>query len=186
MRALLIVTILLVLASPLNAQILPAEAGQIGLFPDPNGLNCNITDTFGLITLYAVHVNHEGAAFVDFKVEPGPGVVATWISDTDVLSITNGNSPTGVSIIYGGCFQTPTHVLSVTYQFIGASSDCSEFVVSENLNTPQPWPATTLCTEAFRREVRPKNLVVNPTGQCTCTVATEHKTWGAIKAIYQN
>jgi len=181
----LFVCLLAISTANANGQILPREVGQMGVFADPAGADCNIVDDApGVMTFYAVHVNHESAGAVDFKVVPGPGVVATWLSDTKVIGQAFGTSNTGITIIYGSCEAAPTHVLTINYMVQGASSLCSEFRVVPNPNTPGNIIATVMCDEEIRREVLPKNLIVNPDGLCDCVVPVVPVTWGRIKSIY--
>ena len=67
--------------------------GQIGVFADANATDCNVNDNGGTLTVYAVHVNHEGAGAVDFMVQGGGGFLGTWIADTHVFGFTFGTSP---------------------------------------------------------------------------------------------
>ena len=158
--------------------------GQIGVFADANATDCNVNDNGGTLTVYAVHVNHEGAGAVDFMVQGGGGFLGTGIADTHVFGFTFGTSPDGVSVVYGSCQPAPTHVLTITYQLFGLSSPCSLIEVVANPNLVEPMIATTLCNESFKRRVTPKNLVVNPDGACDCTVPVRPVTWGNIKALY--
>ncbi|MEE9268772.1 MAG: hypothetical protein V3V49_00765 [Candidatus Krumholzibacteria bacterium] len=161
-----------------------AQTGQIGLFADPGGNGCTVTDNSpGPITVYVVLTDHGGAGACDFMVQPGPGFLGSWVSDTWIFATTQGTSDKGISIIFGSCEPTPTHVLTINYVGAGTSSPCSSIDVVGNTNVTPPSPSITSCVGS-KNPVPVRSVVVNPDVTCNCIVPVEETTWGRIKALY--
>ncbi|MFQ5510392.1 MAG: hypothetical protein ACE5EO_00960 [Candidatus Krumholzibacteriia bacterium] len=180
MKRLLFVSLILVVVPA----VVFAQAGQIGLFADPGGADCNLMDTSpGPITVYVVLIDHGGAGACDFSVRPGPGFNASFVSDTPVVGTIFGTSQTGVSIILGACLTEPTHVLTINYNGFGVSSTCSSLDIGDNVNVTPPSPSITTCVGA-KNLVPGKSMFVNPDASCTCAVPVEQTTWGHIKSLY--
>ena len=115
-----------------------AQTGTICLYADPQGTQCNISDTApGLLSVYVIHsplgTPQGGAVGAQFSApKPDCMVGATWIVDESPFASAIGSSQTGVAIGYGRCIADPTHVLTVKYMVSGSSgTDCAYEVVRD-------------------------------------------------------
>jgi hypothetical protein len=180
-RPLLTAVLLVTLSSGIAA-----KEGQIALFSDPGGGNCNITDAPTEIQVHVVHVNYSGeVGQISFAVESGPGFTGTWLSDTQIFPAGTFNfSFNGVFIAYGGCLPAPVHALTINYMTFGTSAECSTIDVVANFNDTPPSPSSLICPSGQKIAVQGKPITVNPDGTCDCTVPVRASTWGKIKAIY--
>jgi len=95
-------------------------AGSIGLFTDMDGTDCTIVG--GLVELHVIHYGHNGATASEFMLE----FPAWWghLGDEWDYPVI-GSSIAGVSVNYGGCLATPTH-LGVVRFFDSVAQPCSE------------------------------------------------------------
>ena len=159
--------VLLVLA----ANLAFAQAGQVCLFSDRQGVNCSIRDaTPGLLSIYVVHTQAGGVKKVRFSA-PKPGCMtgATWLSDTDVFPNTTGDTQTGVSVTYGSCLASPIHVLTISYFAQGMTpADCPYEVL------PHPSygrVAVTDCNDDVL-DGEGSTTFINSNLPCTCNTGT--------------
>ncbi|MFH1754817.1 MAG: hypothetical protein ABIA59_03860 [Candidatus Latescibacterota bacterium] len=189
-RALLLSVCLLVVASMAFAQ-----AGSIGVFADPAGASCNLTDTApGLKLVYVVHVYSPGATASQFRVTADAGMLMTYLAEAVTapyikIGTCAGPAGTGCAIAYGSCVASPNMVLTVQYFASGLTTPCAMFHVLPDISTipPKtsvlvtncavPTPALLIATggEAY----------VNNNGSCPCNVPVEETSWGQIKSLYQ-
>jgi hypothetical protein len=95
----------------LSATAVSAETGALCLFSDGGGTECNIVDEGGLVQVYIVHTQTDGAMASQFMLDVSTAGW-TWIGDSWNFTVVVGNSFEGVSIAYGGC-QTGSIVLGV-------------------------------------------------------------------------
>ena len=116
-----------------------AQTGTVCLYADPQGTQCNISDTApGILSVYVIHSGDPsltGAIGVAFAApKPECMVGATWLTDMSPFpaGAVQGNSRTGVWVSYGGCVTPPTHVLTIQYMTSGMSqTDCAYGVVAD-------------------------------------------------------
>jgi hypothetical protein len=116
-RLVLLSVVVQVAASTASAQF----AGSIGLFTDSDGTDCTIAT--GLVELHVIHYGHGGATASEFMLDVYP-IWWTYLGEEwDYTAI--GTSITGVSVDYGGCATSPTH-LGIVRFFATAGPPCEE------------------------------------------------------------
>jgi hypothetical protein len=163
----------------------PSTSGQIGVFADEYGSECNLVDDgSGLMTVYVVHVNTNGASASQFAA-PMPGCMTgvTRMGETSPF-LAIGDSQTGVAIAYGACLTSPIHVLTIQYMGSGLSETCCPYPVIPH---PQALSGEIEVTDCDNNLLTAGGDVsrVNSDGSCRCgTVQVEKCTWGRIKALY--
>jgi hypothetical protein len=177
-----------------NAQI----ESSIRIVGDVNVPLCEINDTPGLRTLYVFHGFNGGMIASRFKIQAGPGVTMTYVSESHYFASTLGNTQDGISVCYGSCTLGDQLLASITYMAYGTSSSCSRMLV-----VPHPAAQTVegiKCNGvATRTFVEDMALMHNNSG-CGCPpthgftgtaqlfgcqpLPVANKTWGAIKALY--
>src|SRR5262245_54685270 len=75
---------------------------EISAFAQPH--ICEVADlTPGPRTFYVFHTFNAGIVSSRFKVESGPGMTMTYISETHPYAMTLGNTQSGISVCYGPC-----------------------------------------------------------------------------------
>jgi hypothetical protein len=147
-----------------------------------------------------VLVFHQAAAAIAsrFRIEAGPGMTMTYVSEVHSFPMTVGNSQDGMSVCYGTCQGTDFLIATLTYMSYGTADGCSKLRV-----VPHPLAETVEAVECDGTLVRSHTLdmyVVTGTG-CGCPefyvfpgaprsfgcepLAVQSATWGAIKALYR-
>jgi len=103
-----------------------AQAGTLCIYEDPVGANCNLTDAApGLLSLYVIHQLSPGAVGVRFSAPTPACFLAPYLSDQSNWLII-GDSQTGISVGYNGCFPSPVVALTIHYFAQGLSGpDCA-------------------------------------------------------------
>jgi len=175
-----IVTCFLVLAF---AQV-ASHGDTIGLFNDPAGLSCNLTDTYGLKNVYVVHFSPGGASASEFSV-PKP---ACW-TNAIYLSISvpweyYGDPQTGMVMPYGTCRTGTTLVITVNFFMQGTSPACCLYpLLGSALAGGQ-----VRSVDCSNQPLPAVGLVATINGDATCPcgnpVSVEDTTWGRVKALY--
>ena len=170
-----------------------SQVGTLGLYTDPAGTDCRLTDTSaGALRVYVVHDATQGASGVSFSAPtPACMIGATWVGDDRPYPVTLGSSQGGVSIGYGRCETGPTHVFTVIYFTAGTSSNCCLYPVLDNPIFPSGRIEVTNC------DTRDLHIVygtigvvstVNGDATCACIVrstASRHESsWGRVKTLY--
>ena len=118
----------------LAASAVFAQNGTICLYADPQGTQCNLTDTApGVLSVYVIANAPDGAIGAVFAA-PKPSCMAgaSWITDSAPYraSLSEGNSQDGAVVTFGGCLSEPTHILTIQYSVSGTSqTDCPYSVV---------------------------------------------------------
>lgn len=180
----------------LNAQI----ESSIVVWGNPDDPLCEIADVPGERTVYVVHRFNPGMNAARFKIESGPGITMTYVSEVHYFASTVGNTQDGISVCYGTCTLGNQLIASITYLAYGTSSQCSRVHV-----VPHPSAQTVEAIKCNGVATRTyvEDLVISHagTGGCGCgdthgfagtaqvfgclPVAVENTTWGAIKALYR-
>ncbi|MFQ5511348.1 MAG: hypothetical protein ACE5EO_05815 [Candidatus Krumholzibacteriia bacterium] len=161
------------------------QAGAIGTYADPGGIECNVTDNVpGLMPVYVVHTIAPGATASQFAA-PMPACMlgAVYLSDSQVFPVTIGNSQDGVAIGYGVCLASPIHVLTINYFGNGGTTTCCMYAVVPDPNAPSGRIEVVDCGGplAFGTGlVHPVNADAN----CNCQPAVLETTWGRLKSLY--
>jgi hypothetical protein len=175
--------VLLILALGAGAAL--AQAGGIGLYSDPQGIDCDLFDTVpGLCTYYVFHQMTPGAIASQFSA-PLPGcMLATYLSDTAVFPVTIGSSQTGVAIGYGACIAAPIHILSINVFCQGLTSACCYYPVLPDPQTLSGQIEVVDCANNLLIGWGGQ-AVVNPDHSCCCNCTpVEESTWGKVKSLY--
>jgi len=181
---------LLTVASNAGAEIIQVDyvpptgfGGNIGVYTDVHGTNCNIIDSPGQHTVYFVHTNVNAASASQFAApQPACAIGATWLTDVSVFPVTIGNTQNGVSVGYGTCLSGPIHVLSSVYFMQDATHACCDFPVVRH-----PDRALVEAVDCSSNIVSAFGVTSTlSTGACGCgTVAVHESTWGRIKSMYR-
>jgi len=155
-----------------------AHAEKLRIYSDVALTDSTLNDHSPRVAnLYIVH-DMFGGTGIRFRIAPSAGFTGVWLSETSPF-VTVGNSGSDLSIGYGSCLFGPVLVLTVTYQFFGTSSACSEAHIS-----PPPGFGCVLAASygcAFV-EICVYDLGVLPVN---CPIAVESTTWGRVKALYR-
>jgi len=188
-RVLLAVVLTAMLAAPAAAQY-----GNIGVYSEPGGCNCDIYDTGPavVVDVYVVHrYIYEGVQGSSFIVTGDPGMTMIFLAEYPIGGpiFILGNIVDGYTVSYGSCLTGGLAIMRISYLSLGTSVPCSMLEVS---------PAPTSVTGQVEvwdcgDVVHPAGggvAMVNPLG-CHCSdpfcqpVPVEESTWGGIKALYQ-
>jgi len=179
-----LVAIVVLLAGAAFAQM---PGGTVALFADPYGADCNLWDVVpALVNVYVVHIWHGGATTVQFSAPNPPCSQMTYLSDTQVMPMTLGNSQTGVSIGYGGCRPAPTHVLTINYFSMALTGPCCRYPVLPDPTVASGQIEVSDCMYILNYATGGR-AIINSDQTCPCNypVPVEETTWGQIKALYQ-
>ena len=175
-----------------------AVADHISVYAHPAGICCRLETLAvppAINTLYIVHkFNFNGAAASQFKVSDTSGLFAT-TQTTPFLSIGLWN--TDLSLSYGACLTGDILVMTLNFLWFGNPiTGCNnQLVVVPAPTSAIPGEiATVECDFQTLVPATGGRFVIDPTSTCggVCgdlepcpPVATESRTWGGIKALYQ-
>lgn len=168
-----------------NAQ---PDSGYITAYADESGASCILhDDSPGTFNVYVLHEDFIGANSWQFMVVNSNGFTASYIGETVTPPLLSfGNTQTGIAIAYPGCLSQDQLLVTITYQGLGTSGQCSYIEV-----VAHPGYAGIL-TQGCAFEILPTPtrgpLLVNPDASCTpwCIVPTRQTTWGSLKAMYRD
>ena len=176
-----------------------AFEGAITIAGDPSTALCTVTDTaVGTKTFYVVHTFNAGTIASRFKVEAGPGVTMTYVSESHYFPMTIGDTQSGISSCYGSCTTNNQVIASIVYATYGTSSNCSKMLVVPH---PDAETVDAIRCDGVAVATFVQDMFVRSSGPCGCPNAhgfsgTPHvfscqpvtlasSTWGAIKALYR-
>lgn len=175
-----------------------AFATTIELSADDFDYFCKASDAPGIVTVFVRTSFNLGTRATRFRIQAGPGVTWTYLSETPLLGTFQGNTQTGIAICYEQCLVGQSALMSVQYMAYGTSEIC----VAELLITPHPDAQTV---EVINCDGSPsvavtRSLVVG--GICACPSSRTYPgtpqpfdcvptpvrptTWGTIKALYRS
>jgi hypothetical protein len=166
---------------------LALEGGEIGVFPDVVGADCNILDLApGLLSVHVIHYPGDNGAVASEFAAPMPAcmTLAFWLSDT-TFGITPGNSQVGISIGYGNCYTQPIHILTINYFVQGMSEPCCHYPV-----VAHPQFGAINAVDCNNQLIPAAGITNTVNGDATCpcpipdTVPVHESTWGQVKALY--
>lgn len=175
----LMVVFLLVLAAPAFAD---NGVGDVSVYADDQGNSCDVTNPgSGIINVYIVHkfLPGEEATASRFKVEFPSGILFLAFSTSFVPL---GTLTTDISIGYGVCVTSNTHIGTALCQGVGPTTACSYITVANADILPNPISTTCLFEE---RTMGAGQAIVNNDGSCPCNIAAESTSWGRVKALYR-
>lgn len=158
-----------------------AQAGTIGLFRDIRGESNQLSDNPGVVEFHVVHVGASAVAACAFSAPAPACLSATYLDDAAVFAVTIGNSqsPTGVSIGYGGCLATPVHVLTVRFFSQGLTGECCVFPIKD-ISTSGRVEVVDCDHNLYEANTTPG--IVNATPNCD--TGYRPSTWGRMKASF--
>jgi hypothetical protein len=162
-----------------------AHSDTIGLYNDPSGMSCNLTDVFPLKQVYVVHIPSGGTTGSEWAApKPACWTNATYLSDTEPFE-NPGNSQVGKSVGYGACYTRPIHILTINYFDQGSSPPCCLYPL---LGHPYVNPENPIVADCSYEAHSAQGLVATINGNVTCPcgypVPAEETTWGRVKALY--
>ena len=174
--------------------------GAIAISSQSSQLVCGFFDNLpGVKTVHVFHtLNYFGATASRFRLEAGPGMTMTYLSEAHPFPTTTGNAVDGVSICYGGaCVVGDQLILSVSYMSYGTSTNCAKLNVMPH-GSAETVEAITCGGAPVRAYAKDMYMLVD----CGCAservvtgsarefdcmpVSNTTKTWGAIKALYSS
>ncbi len=157
-------------------------------------------NSVGMRTVHVIHLPNPGTVASRFKLVSDPGVTLTYVSETNHVGVTLGNTQDGITVCYGSCLAGADLLVSVSYMAFGTSENCSQIRI-----VPHPSAETV---DAIRCDNTPigsyiSDLYVTAVfGDCGCppihsfpgspesfsceSTPARSTTWGAIKALYAN
>jgi len=180
--------LLLSFALMLVASMAFAQAGSVGVFADPLGLNCNVLDgpPMGLKQYFVVHVYTTGATAVQYRAKVPLCMTATgamWLSDTNMFAVAVGNSQVGIGIAYGSCLVGPIHTQIINVFAMGTTPACCRWFVDADPNVPSGKIEGSDCSFVVFYPTGGQGII-NPITGCMCNIPTQETTWGNVKALY--
>lgn len=181
--------ILLAVVGLTAASLAFAQAGSVGMFADPGGMNCNLLDSggAGVKLYYVVHVNTTGATASQYSA-PVPacmlGTGAIYLADTNPHAVTLGNSQTGVAVAYGACLTGPIHTQTIQVFAMGITPPCCYWPVTGDPNLPSGLIEGADCSYVTFYPTGGVGII-NSQPNCDCNIPAEDTTWGQLKALYE-
>jgi hypothetical protein len=161
---------------------------------------CANTDSPGLKTIYVLHFS-DGATGARFRIQGGPGLTMTYVSEVHPFAQTMGDTQSGITVCYdGACIASIDLVAAaITYMAYGTTNTCSELMV-----VPYPGAETVEARDCAFQSVRAhvQNFslsTITSCGPCPpvyfiagtpqpfgCSpLPVEETTWGRVKAFYR-
>jgi hypothetical protein len=190
MKVLLLAATLLSLLSGSVA----AQAGQVTIAGDVQGIDCNLPDvTQTVISYYVVHLFTAGATAVQFSAPKPACLLAVYLSDSPVFPVTIGNSQTGVAVGYGACLASPIHVLTLTYFAQGLTPSCCCYRAFPDPQIQSSMVEVVDCnnqllfgTAGFGVVNADDTCLTGGMVTCECLepIGAERSTWGRVKATF--
>jgi hypothetical protein len=179
------IVMLFLLIVALGAGAALAQPGVIGLFSDPQGIDCDLFDTLpGLCTYYVFHHSTPGATASQFSAPLPACMLVTHLSDTAVFPVTIGNSQFGVAIGYGTCLTAPIHILSINVFCQGLTPACCYYSVLPDPAVMSGQIEVVDCSNNLLHGMGYR-ASVNPDQSCCCNCTpVEESTWGKVKSLY--
>lgn len=161
------------------------QTGYIGLYADPAGTECTVSDQGGgEVNVYVIHQATSGAAASQWRIVSGGGFAMTYIGEKWSYPVI-GDTQVGASVSYGSCLGAPNLLCTVTYMSYGVSSSCSYLEVVADPASIGGTIEVVDCT-SNRMSAPGGKLYVNPDGSCPCgqANAVQSTDWGRIKAMF--
>jgi hypothetical protein len=195
-------TVLLFILLTVGASVSSAQVETQGVIQVVDeGDACETPDgTPGVRTLRVYHDFAIIASGSRFRIEAGPGVTMTYLSEVHHFPMTIGNTQDGITICYDACLGPSILVATMNYMAYGTSELCSEIRV-----VPHPDAETVeamRCDGTALRAYVSDLVIRTPGGSCGCAGGhvfpgtprlidcspspLEPTTWGRIKALYRN
>jgi len=181
MKKVLLLTVIMVF----SASMASAQLGQLGVYADPMGTDCNIVDdAAGLLKIWVVHTLGNQIAGSEFWA-PAPScmVGASYLSDGDQAGAAVGDTQTGLSIGSGTSSDSPVAAVSMSFFAAGLSDPCCQYPIL-------PHPITGVITfndcvpNDLPGQAGPPATLNGDDTVCPCAVPTEESTWGAVKSLF--
>ena len=181
--------LLLSFALMLVASMAFAQAGSVGMFADPAGMSCNLLDLApsGVKLYYVVHVYTTGATASQYMAKVPLCMTATgaiYLADTNMFSVTLGNSQTGVAVAYGACLTGPIHTQTIQVFAMGITPPCCYWPVTGDPNLPSGLIEGADCSYVTFYPTGGVGII-NSQPNCDCNIPAEDTTWGQLKALYE-
>jgi hypothetical protein len=170
-----------------GASLAFGQAGVLGTYEDMEGLDCDVVDVPGLLSIFVVHTLTAGATAAQYKATT-PLCMSTngttFFGDQAVFGVTLGSSQTGVAIGYGVCLSSPIHNLTIAFFAGGNTSLCCAYIVDGDPLSDSGLIEIVDCQGGLLIGTGRTNTVNGEPAICPCTTPVEETTWGAVKALY--
>jgi hypothetical protein len=162
-----------------------AVGGLIGVYSDAAGTNCGYTPAFGIANIFVVHTAIPAATASQFKVDYS-AVLDPYISETLAPGLLGlGTSGAGIGVSYAGCKNTPLLLLTLTFFDQNLTPACTPVTVVPDPAAPTGTIEVVDCNTV---KVLGDGGTMWWNGDASCgdcfPTATETKSWGKIKALY--
>ena len=185
MRSVLLVVAALVVLVPPGVG--HTESGTIMLYADAAFTACNIVAPAGLITIYVVYEFHSGASGVRYAMSENTGGAISHIADQNQFALVTGDSQSGVTISFGGCFEGSIHIQNVLYSVLSNPPVCTRVEVVPDPSAPSGQVESVDCSAATRF-TGGWYATFNGGGSCPCGMIccpVETGSWGRVKGLYR-
>ena len=175
--------LLLTIVMLLGASLAFAQGGNIGLYSDPSGTDCNLAPILGVCDVFVVHTLAPGVLGSEWAITQPSCLNEPFISDTSPFGVYIGVSPfTGKTVGYGLCLGSPIHIATLSYFCELSTPPCClqsvvPHTVTGNLGATDCAINTIPATGGTG--------IWNADSSCGCDVAAEETTWGGIKSLYR-
>ena len=169
-----------------------AQSPRVGLFSDAGASGCSLTDTApGFFQVFIVLQNVDEMDGVEFQVVAGPGFTAVLVGELSPLPAPGiiGDAYSGIELAFGGCYSSPLHIYTLTYQGFGTSAPCAYLAFLPNPGSTAESIRLSDCLmgEILIPQSSTGMFYMNPDGSCNSCgfpVPVEQSTWGGVKALY--
>jgi len=192
MRKLLLITLGIVFCARMSY----GQAGLVGVYGDPAGTLCKMTEPppgYYNMTTYVVHVMAGPTTGVGFKVVPSYGWTASVaISQITAPFIAAGDPLSGTNVGYLSCITaTPILIATIIWNSAGTGDTCAYLSVEDNPATTFQGVEVNDCALPYGNSLHAPDtwFFINPDGgwcdYLWCSYdPTLKRTWGKIKALY--
>ena len=161
------------------------QAGSIMIFSYPAFSDCNINDYVpGLVTTYVVHMYTTGAMASQWRIE-SPCNLMVYVGEVIAFATAIGNTQTGISVAYGGCFVGPIHLATINWFAQGLTSPCCMMSAVEDPGAPSGLIEAVDCAQFKVFPTGGQAIINGQINECWCSVPVQETTWGGVKAMYR-
>jgi hypothetical protein len=182
-------TLLTIFILMLTASVAFAQPGRLGIYADPLGTNCTITDALALVPVYVIHIETSGAAAGQYQAPtPACWTGATFLADAAAGPAVGGSHTGSHAVGYGGCLSSPIVVNTMSFFGSGLATACCLYEVQEDAITGV---IEMVDCSSVKVTIAGKPGVVSGSGggapcDCNTVTPTESRTWGGVKALYSS
>ena len=169
----------------LIAGLVYGQAGSIMIFSDLAFSDCNINDYVpALVTTYVVHMYTTGATASQWRIE-SPCNMMTYLGEVIAFPTAIGNTRTGISVAYGGCFVGPIHLATINWFAMGITPPCCLMSVVADPGALSGQIEAVDCQQFKVFPTGGQAIINGQISECWCSVPVQETTWGRVKSMYR-